>query len=129
MSIGAKHSPNKGKKGYWEAYENRGCHALRSCDILLLTKPMKTSVLPFNLLNSRSATTIFDFLDFHGAHGTTWLAGSFFSAIMRRTVPLRKPPSKQRQCFMIFTKCPISRLFVTSCRLKNGSKMNFATEP
>jgi hypothetical protein len=31
--------------------------------------------------------------------------------------------------FMIFTKCSISRLFVTSCRLKNGSKMNFATEP
>jgi hypothetical protein len=30
---------------------------------------------------------------------------------------------------MIFTKCPISRLFTTSCRPENGSKMNFATEP
>jgi hypothetical protein len=46
-----------------------------------------------------------------------------------KSVPLRKPPSKQLQCFMIFTKCPISRLFITSCHAENGSKMNFATEP
>ena len=48
---------------------------------------------------------------------------------LQEKVPLRKPLSKQIQCFMIFTKCPISRLFITSCRPENGSKMNFATEP
>jgi YHS domain-containing protein len=50
---------------------------------------------------------------------------------MRRRlwVPLRKPSSEQIQCFMIFTKCPISRLFITSRRPENGSTMNFATEP
>jgi hypothetical protein len=50
---------------------------------------------------------------------------------MRRRlwVPLRKPSSEQIQSFMIFTKCPISRLFITSRRRENGSTMNFATKP
>jgi hypothetical protein len=47
----------------------------------------------------------------------------------QRTVPLRKPLSKQGPCFTVFTKCPVYGLFATSGRPENGSEVNFAMEP